>query len=120
MSVVPSNNPEAVFYLAIDNPKNTAMLSSYTTTPIAKRVLLDIIDALKIEKQENGMEKDLEWNDKIYYEVPNIVGLSLKEAKEKLINFEIIVEGDGNTVVEQSPKPKEKCEDRGKVRIIVK
>ena len=120
MSVVPSNNPEAVFYLAIDNPKNTAMLSSYTTTPIAKRVLLDIIDALKIEKQENGMEKDLEWNDKIYYEVPNIVGLSLKEAKEKLINFEIIVEGDGNTVVEQSPKPKEKCEDRSKVRIIVK
>ena len=120
MSVVPSNNPEAVFYLAIDNPKNTAMLSSYTTTTIAKRGLLDIIDALKIEKQENGMEKDLEWNDKIYYEVPNIVGLSLKEAKEKLINFEIIVEGDGNTVVEQSPKPKEKCEDRGKVRIIVK
>lgn len=120
MSVVPSNNPEAVFYLAIDNPKNTAMLSSYTTTPIAKRVLLDIIDALKIEKQENGMEKDLEWNDKIYYKVPNVVGLSLKEAKEKLINFEIVVEGDGNKVVEQSPKPKEKCEDRSKVRIIVK
>ena len=120
MSVVPSNNPEAVFYLAIDNPKNTAMLSSYTTTPIAKRVLLDIIDALKIEKQKNEMEKDLEWNDKIYYEVPNVVGLSLKEAKEKLINFEIVVEGDGNKVVEQSPKPKEKCEDRSKVRIIVK
>ena len=120
MSVVPSNNPEAVLYLAIDNPKNTAMLSSYTTTPIAKRILLDIIDALKIEKQENAMEKDLEWNDKIYYEVPNVVGLSLKEAKEKLLNFEIVVEGNGNTVVEQSPKPKEKCEDRSKVRIIVK
>ena len=32
MSVVPANNPEAVLYLAIDNPKHTAMLSSYTTT----------------------------------------------------------------------------------------
>ena len=66
MSVVPANNPEAVLYLAIDNPKNTAMLSSYTTTPIARRILLDIIDALKIEKQDNEIEKDLEWNDKIY------------------------------------------------------
>ena len=30
MSIVPSNDPEAVLYLAIDNPKHTAMLSSYT------------------------------------------------------------------------------------------
>ena len=48
MAVVPSNNPEAVLYLAIDNPKHTAMLSSYTTTPIARRILLDIIEALDI------------------------------------------------------------------------
>ena len=120
MSVVPSNDPEAVLYLAIDNPKNTAMLSSYTTTPIARRILLDIIDALKIEKQENEMEKDLEWDDKIYYEIPNVVGLTLEEAKKKLINFEILQEGNGNKIVAQSPKPKEKCEDRSKVRIIVK
>ena len=120
MSVVPSNDPEAVLYLAIDNPKNTAMLSSYTTTPIARRILLDIIDALKIEKQENEMEKDLEWDDKIYYEIPNVVGLTLEEAKKKLINFEIVQEGNGNKIVAQSPKPKEKCEDRNKVRIIVK
>ena len=120
MSVVPSNDPEAVFYLAIDNPKNTAMLSSYTTTPIARRIILDIIDALKIEKQKNEMEKDLEWNDKVYYEVPNVVGLSIEDAKKKLINFEVVTEGDGSKVVEQSPKPKEKCEDRSKVRIILK
>ena len=120
MSVVPSNDPEAVLYLAIDNPKNTAMLSSYTTTPIARRVLLDIIDALKIEKQENEMEKDLEWDDKIYYEIPNVVGLTLEKKKKKLINFEIVQEGNGNKIVAQSPKPKEKCEDRSKVRIIVK
>ena len=120
MSVVPSNNPEAVLYLAIDNPKNTAMLSSYTTTPIARRILLDIIDALKIEKQKDEMEKDLEWNDKIYYEVPKVIGLSVDEAKKKLVNFEVVIEGEGTMVVEQSPKAKEKCEDRSKVRLIVK
>lgn len=120
MSVVPSNNPEAVLYLAIDNPKNTAMLSSYTTTPIARRILLDIIDALKIEKQKSEMEKDLEWNDKVYYEVPKVIGLSVDEAKKKLVNFEVVIEGEGTIVVGQSPKAKEKCEDRSKVRLIVK
>lgn len=120
MAVVPSNNPAAVLYLAIDNPKNTAMLSSYTTTPIARRILLDIIDSLNIEKQPNSLEKDLEWTDKITYEVPNVVGMSLEEAKKELFNFQIVVEGDGKTVFTQSPKAKEKIEDQSKVRIFLK
>lgn len=120
MSIVPSNDPEAVLYLAIDNPKNTAMLSSYTTTPIARRILLDIIDALHIEKQNNQMEKDLEWDDKIYYEIPNVVGMNVDEAKNKLINFKVVVEGEGKKVVEQSPKAYERIEDQSKVRLLVK
>ena len=87
MSVVPSNDPEAVFYLAIDNPKNTALLSSYTTTPIARRILLDIIDTLEIEKQEGEVEKDYEWNDKIMYKVPNVIGKKVSDAKKELFNF---------------------------------
>lgn len=120
MAVVPSNDPEAVLYLAIDNPKNTAMLSSYTTTPIARRMLLDIIDALKIEKQDNAISKDLEWNDKVTYEVPNVIGKSLSDAKKELFNFNIIVEGEGDTVFEQSPKAFEKIYDGDNVRIFLK
>ena len=112
--------PEAVLYLAIDNPKHTAMLSSYTTTPIARRILLDIITALKIPKQEDAIEKDLEWNDKITYPVPNVIGMSLTDAKKQLFNFEIITEGEGDIVFEQSPKAGEILEDRSKVRIILK
>ena len=120
MAVVPSNDPEAVLYLAIDNPKNTAMLSSYTTTPIARRILLDIIDSLKIEKQDNEILKDLEWNDKVTYEVPNVVGKSYNEAKKELFNFNIIVEGEGEFVFEQSPKASEKIYDGDNVRIFLK
>lgn len=120
MSVVPSNNPEAVLYLAIDNPKHTAMLSSYTTTPIARRILLDIIDALKIEKQKDELEKDLEWNDKITYEVPNVIGKNLSDAKKLLSNFEIITEGEGDKVLEQSPSAGEIIEDRSKIRLLLK
>lgn len=119
MSIVPSNDPEAVFYLAIDNPKNTALLSSYTTTPIARRILLDIIDALDIKPQEEGMEKDLEWTDKIMYQVPNVVGKSVKEAKKLLSNFTIEYSGTGETVISQSPAANTKLEDRGTVRLLL-
>ncbi|MBQ8131200.1 MAG: PASTA domain-containing protein [Bacilli bacterium] len=119
MSVVPANNPEAVFYLAIDNPKNTALLSSYTTTPIARRVLLDIIDALKIEKQENAVEKDYEWNDILTYEVPNVIGKSKSEAKKELGNFEIEYSGTGEKVIDQSPSPGSMQEDRGVVKLLL-
>lgn len=120
MAVVPANDPEAILYLAIDNPKNTAMLSSYTTTPIARRIILDIIDALDIKKQKNAVKRDLEWNDKIYYKVPNVIGKDYEKAKKLLCNFEIVVEGEGDTVFEQAPKAGEKIEDRSKVRIFLK
>lgn len=119
MSIVPSNDPEAVFYLAIDNPKNTALLSSYTTTPIARRILLDIIDALDIKPQEEGMEKDLEWTDKIMYQVPNVIGKSVKEAKKLLSNFTIEYTGTGETIISQSPEANTNLEDRGTVRLLL-
>lgn len=119
MSVVPSNDPEAVLYLAIDNPKNTALLSSYTTTPIARRILLDIIDALDIKEQKEGLEKDLEWTDKIMYEVPNVVGKNVKDAKKLLSNFTVEYSGNGEKVVSQSPDANTKLEDRGTVRLLL-
>lgn len=120
MSVVPANNPEAILYLAIDNPKNTAMLSSYTTTPIARRILLDIIDALDIKKQDGELEKELEWTDKGYSTVSNVVGKSLDEAKKILSDFEVVVQGDGKTVTYQSIKAGKKIEKGSKIRILVK
>ncbi len=120
MSVVPANNPQAVLYLAIDNPKNTAMLSSYTTTPIARRILLDIIDALDIKKQDGELEKELEWTDKGYSTVSNVVGKSLDEAKKILSDFEVVVQGEGKTVTYQSIKAGKKIEKGSKIRILVK
>ena len=119
MAVVPSNDPEAVLYLAIDNPKNTALLSSYTTTPIARRILLDIIDALGIEKQEGEMKKDLEWTDIPTHKVPNVVGKTVDVAKKKLTNFTIKYSGNGKKVVAQSPEAGEKLEEGGTVRLLL-
>lgn len=119
MAVVPSNNPQAVLYLAIDNPKNTALLSSYTTAPIARKILLDIIDALGIEKQDGAIEKVKQWNDTTYYVVPDVVGKTLKEATKELYPVEIEYSGVGTKVIEQSPKAGEKIDINSKVRILL-
>ena len=119
VGIVPSNNPEAVLYIAIDNPKNTALLSSYTTTPIARRILLDIIDALDIKKQEGGVEKDWQWDDKVYYEVPNVVGKDKKEAKSLLEHFKVEYSKTGEKVISQSPKAGERLEDGGTVTLLL-
>lgn len=104
MSVVPANNPEAVLYVAIDNPKNTALLSSYTTAPVARKILLDIISALNIKRQDGGIEKTMYWDDPVYNELPNVVGLTKKEAQKSLYYYTIEYTGYGDYVLEQSPK----------------
>lgn len=119
MAVVPSNNPEAVLYLAIDNPKNTALLSSYTTAPVARRILLDIIDALDIEKQKGQIEKVYQWNDKVYTNIPNVVGMDVKNAKKKLTDFEIEYTGNGSKVIEQSPVAYERVAKGSIIRLLL-
>lgn len=119
VGIVPSNDPEAVLYIAIDNPKDTALLSSYTTTPIARRILLDIIDALGIEKQEGGVEKDWEWSDKVYYEVENVVGKSPDEAKKILEHFSLEYSGSGEKIISQSPSAGTRLEDGSTIKLML-
>ena len=119
MAVVPANDPKAVLYVAIDNPKHTAMLSSYTTTPVARRILLDIIDALDIKKQTDQIEKELEWSDKPVYDVPNVVGMDKKEATKALQNFTVEYSGNGDKVVSQSPEAGTRIEEKSIVRLLL-
>ena len=119
MAVLPSNDPEVVLYLAIDNPKKTALLSSYTTTPFVRKILLDIINIMDIEKQPNQKEKDYEWMDKKYYDVPNVVGMTKKEAKKYLSNFEITFVGEGDIVLEQTPKAGTRYYETGTIKLLL-
>lgn len=119
MAVLPSNDPEVVLYLAIDNPKKTALLSSYTTTPFVRKILLDIINIMNIEKQPNQKEKDYEWMDKKYYDVPNVVGMTKKEAKKYLSNFEITFVGDGDIVLEQTPEAGTRYYETGTIKLLL-
>ena len=63
--------------------------------------------------------KDLEWNDKLTYEVPNVVGLSVSDAKKVLFNFDVKIIGTGDIIYEQSPKAGEVIEDGSRIRIFI-
>ena len=119
MSVVPANDPKAVFYIAIDNPKNTALLSSHTTAPVARRVLLDIIDALDIKRQDGAIEKTKYWDDPVYYNLPDVIGLTKKEAQKALYYYNIEYSGYGNYVIEMSPSPNTRLEAGSTVRLLL-
>ena len=119
MSVIPANDPQVVLYVAIDNPKNTALLSSYTTTPIARRIILDVIDALGIKKQKDQIEKIWEWSDSPYVEIPDVVGKTLKEAKILLKEFKIEYTGNGETVISHTPNSGERIPRGETVRILL-
>ena len=119
MAVLPANDPKVVLYLAIDNPKKTALLSSYTTTPFVRKILLDMINILNIEKQPNQKEKDYEWMDKKYYEVPNVIGMTKKEAKKKLEHFNIEFVGDGDIIIEQTPKANSRYYETGTIKLLM-
>lgn len=119
MSVVPANNPEAVLYIAIDNPKNTALLSSYTTAPVARRILLDIIESLDIERQEGAIEKTKYWDDPVYYNLPDVIGMTKKEAQKALYYYNVEYSGYGDYVVDMSPSPNTRLEAGNTVRLLL-
>lgn len=119
MAVLPSNDPKVVLYLAIDNPKKTALLSSYTTTPFVRKILLDMINIMNIKKQPNQALKDYEWMDKKYYKVPNVVGMTKSEAKKTLSNFSVTFVSDGDVVVEQSPEAGSRYYETGEVKLLL-
>lgn len=119
ISFLPADDPEIVLYVAVDNPKGVTQYGGTVSAPIARAILLDAIKALDIEKRDSQIEKNYNWNDKKYYEVPNVVGLTIKEANSELEKFKIEYSGTGENVVEQSPKAGERILEGEKVRLLL-
>ncbi|MDD4036216.1 MAG: penicillin-binding transpeptidase domain-containing protein [Bacilli bacterium] len=119
VATVPADKPKAVLYVAIDNPKGVAQLASITVTPIAKKMLIDIINALDIEKDDTGLGKIYQPWERKYYEVPNVIGMEVKKAMPLLRNFRVEFSGSGDIIIEQSPKGKERLISGGKLRLLL-
>ena len=119
IGILPSNSPEVVIYLAVDNAKGVTQYGGTVSAPIVKSLMKSIIDILDIKPDPNGIEKEDNYIDKKYIIVPNVVGMDIKEARKVLKGFNIKVEGSGK-VLYQSPISGTKIEEGGIVRLYLK
>lgn len=117
IGIAPIDDPEIVLYIAMDNPKNCVQYGGTTAAPIARKIFLDVLPALGIEKVTEQKEKAYVWTDIKTYKVENYIGLKKSEVKNSDYGFEFL--GDGNTVIDQLPRYGEKIEEGKKVKIML-
>ena len=116
---LPADDPQVVVYVAVDNPKGTVQYGGTTVGPIAKAVLKDSIKALNIERRDGGMDKKYKWPDPKTKEVADVVGMGVEEAKAELEGLNVIIEGNGDKVIYQSPEAGVKLDEGETVRLFV-
>lgn len=117
---MPANDPEVVVYAAVDNPKGVVQYGGTVAAPIAKRVLESCASALNIKKSKSDIEREYELWDIKYYEVPNVIGMTKKEARNAIgINYQIEYSGVGEKVIYQSPKEEEFVKQGEKIRLML-
>lgn len=100
---LPADNPQAVVYVAIDNPKGIVQYGGTVSAPIARNIMIDIIDELKLKTDEYTLPKTYNWYDTKYTKIPNVINLDLKEAKKELKDLTIEYAGTGNIIKSISP-----------------
>jgi len=107
----PSNNPKYICLVVVDEPSSGAYYGSIVATPYAKKVFEGIIDYKQIEPE--NLEEDLKLVSKTI-EMPNLVGMSLSKAISTLtqLNLQYEIDGEGGTVLSQTPPPKTMLRER--------
>ena len=116
---LPADNPEIIIYIAVDNAKGITQYGGTIAAPIAKNFLLSAIDILDIEERKDEIEREYLYTDKQYAKVPNVVGMSVKEAIKELKKFKVEYSGEGNIITYQSPSSGESIYEGETVRLLL-
>lgn len=117
---LPANNPEYIVYVAIDNPKGITQYGGTVSAPIAKNVMKSIIDIKNIEQDNTGMvRQEYTWMDTKYVMLPNVVGMSLKDAQKELKGFKIEYSGTGDKVISQIPESGQYVKETNTIKLML-
>ena len=116
---LPADNPKVVVYVAIDNPKGVIQYGGTVAAPVAKNILEDSITALNILKSDKPKEKNYQFWEKKYINVPNVVNKKLDDVKGELEKFEVQYTGSGDYIIFQSPSSNERVLEGSKIRILL-
>ena len=81
---MPANDPEIIVYVAVENAKGVVQYGGTVAAPIARNIFLSAIDILDIKPDTEGIPKEYTWLDQKYVVVPDVVGMTIDEAKKVL------------------------------------
>jgi stage V sporulation protein D (sporulation-specific penicillin-binding protein) len=116
---MPSDDPEIVLYVAVDNPKGVVQYGGTVAAPVAKAILESYISIKKLEPSGEVMPKVYNWMDVKYSMLPNVVGKSVEEAKKILKGYKIEYSNEGSKVLYQSPSAGLYVEDNSTVKLML-
>ena len=116
---LPADKPEYVVYVAIDNPKKITQYGGTVSAPIAKNIMKNIISIKDLKPSKDVTPRTYTWLDIKYNKLPNVTGLSLKEAKQALKGYQINVNGTGDKVIYQEPDSDTYVKENSTVKLLL-
>ena len=117
IGIAPIDDPEIVLYVAMDNPKNCVQYGGTTVAPIARKMLVDILPSMGIEKVSSQRQKAYTFMDTKSVKIENYIGKSKKEVSNPELKFKFI--GEGDKVIDQLPRVGEYVEAGSTVVIML-
>lgn len=117
---MPADDPKYVVYIALDGAKGVTQYGGTASAPIAKNIFNGIINLYDLKESKDVMPKEYLWYETKYVEVPDVRGLSLKEAKKALNGFTIEYTGIGEVVIETNPSPGKRVKEGSSVKLMLK
>lgn len=98
----PADDPEIICLIMLDEPQVANRYGGTIAAPIAGKVIEDTLEYMGVERQYTAEEAV-----EVTVNVPELRGLTVEAAKAETnkYNLSITVKGNGDTVVDQLPKP---------------
>ena len=81
---------------------------------------MSAIELYDIEPDTEGMTKEYRWYEDSYIKLPDVRGMSSKDAAKLLKEFKLEYSGSGDTVLYMSPEPNYYVKKGGTIKIMLK
>lgn len=116
---MPADDPEFVIYIAVDGAKGVTQYGGTVAAPIAKNVLSAAINLYNIESDPNGLPKEYLWYETKYVTIPDVINMDKKSALKSLQGFSVEYTGNGDKVIDISPKVGSRVKEGSVVKLML-